>query len=336
VAIIELDAGRCTGCGLCEAFCPVNVFEMRETEAGQRPLAVRPEDCWGCDTCVGQCPQGALHVVVQAGEGPDGVPGMAQPPSVTAVAGEPLRELTADEHASYAEWSEKLQRILKLRWSPVAITLVPAGTQLPDAPRPHDRLRYCQSLMAARRGATLLMPPQCHACPDGTAILGLTEMPAKLASGELYILFKKLASIEAAQQMVSERPHLPERSVAATLVTPLARAEHPADVIALIAEPEQMMWMCMSASFFTGKRFEFHVSGYNAQCVETTLYPYTTGDLNISLGCYGCRASSDVGDNLMFMGIPVARMPELIKGLERLGEKAITDSRNKIYLPPLA
>ena len=356
MAIIELDAARCTGCGLCEAFCPVNVFEMRETDAGERPIAVRPEDCWGCDTCVGQCPQGALHVVVQAGEGPDGIPGTGSDSGASATAaasattaanaatttataatiGEPLRELTADERAAYAEWSEKLQSILKLRWSPVAITLVPVGTQLPDAPRPHDRLRYCQSLMAARRGATLLMPPQCHACPDGTAILGLTEMPAKLASGELYILFKKLASIEAAQQMVAERPHLPERSVAATLVAPLAKAEHPADVIALIAEPEQMMWMCMSASFFTGKRFEFHVSGYNAQCVETTLYPYTTGELNISLGCYGCRASSDVGDNLMFMGIPVARMPELIKGLERLGEKAITDSRNKIYLPPLA
>jgi len=114
------------------------------------------------------------------------------------------------------------------------------------------------------------MPPQCHACPDGTAILGLTEMPAKLASGELYILFKKLASIEAAQRMVAERPHLPERSVAATLVAPLAQADYPADVVVLIAEPEQMMWMCMSASFFTGKRFEFHVSGYNAQCVETT------------------------------------------------------------------
>ena len=96
------------------------------------------------------------------------------------------------------------------------------------------------------------------------------------------------------------------------------------------------MWLSMSTSFFTGERFEFHMSGYNAQCVETTLYPYTTGRPNASLGCYGCRASSDVSDDLMFLGIPVARMPEVIAGLESLGEKAIPDSRAKIYLPPLS
>jgi len=91
----------------------------------------------------------------------------------------------------------------------------------------------------------------------------------------------------------------------------------------------------MAASFYTGRRFDFKVSGYNAQCVETTLIPLTSGKINISLGCYGCRASSDIGDDLMFMGIPVAEMPGLIDGLTALGKKAIPDSRAKIYLPPL-
>ncbi len=323
-AVIELDAHRCTGCGLCEAFCPTAVFEMQEHDGALIPVAVRPEDCWGCETCVGNCPVDALSVTVLTEEA------CAEPVST-----EPPRVATAEQRAEYAAWAETLQRILRLRWNPVAISLVPAGSPLPDLPRPRERMRFCQSLMGARRGGTFLMPPQCHSCPDGTHILGLTEIPPRLASGELYILFKKLANIEAARQMVAERPALPERSVAATLVTPLAEATYPVDVIALIAEPEQLMWMCMSASFFTGSRFDFHVSGYNAQCVETTLYPYTTGELNISLGCYGCRASSDVGDNLMFMGVPVARMPQVIEGLQRLSEKALPDSRNKIYVPPL-
>jgi len=90
----------------------------------------------------------------------------------------------------------------------------------------------------------------------------------------------------------------------------------------------------MAAAYFTGKKFDFKVSGYNAQCVETTLLPYTSGKINISLGCYGCRASSDVGDDLMFMGVPFAQMPLLIEGLAELAKKAIPDSRAKIYLPP--
>jgi uncharacterized protein (DUF169 family) len=246
-----------------------------------------------------------------------------------------VKPLTEEQQANYTFWSETLIQVLQLRWSPVAINLIPAGNKLPDVPQPREKLRYCQSLMAARRGKTFLMPARCHACPDGTTILGLTEIPAKLASGELYIRFGKLATLEAARQMVAERPQLEPRSIQATMVAPLAQSILPPDVIAVIAQPEQMMWLCMAASFYTGKRFEFKVSGYNAQCVETTLIPYTTGRINISLGCYGCRASSDIGDDLMFMGIPAAQMPELIRGLKALGKKAIPDSRAKIYLPPL-
>jgi len=42
-----------------------------------------------------------------------------------------------------------------------------------------------------------------------------------------------------------------------------------------------------------------------------------------------------VGDDLLFVGIPVALMPEVIRGLEELGQKAIPQSRAKIYLPPM-
>lgn len=327
---IQLAVERCTGCGLCQDFCPVNVFEMVEIDGRRLPSAVRADDCWACDTCVGQCPTGALRVVEA---------GSARGYSPVQRDGRDARTrasaLTAVQQRLYRTWSETLMQVLRLRWSPVAITLIPAGAALPDAPQPREKLRYCQSLMAARRGKTLLMPANCHACPDGTTILGLTEIPAKLASGELYIRFGKLATIEAARQMVAERPRLEPRSIQATLVSPLAEAVLPPGVVAVIAQPEQMMWLCMAASFYTGRRFDFKVSGYNAQCVETTLIPLTSGKINISLGCYGCRASSDIGDDLMFMGIPAAEMPALIDGLMALGRKAIPDSRAKIYLPPL-
>jgi uncharacterized protein (DUF169 family)/NAD-dependent dihydropyrimidine dehydrogenase PreA subunit len=328
---IQLAEERCNGCGLCEAFCPVSVFDMQEIRGHLFPVAVRVEDCWACDTCVGQCPTGALRVV-ESSE-PAAVP-TAKHNGHHGYEPE-AAGLTAEQQAIYVSWSDTLMRVLRLRWNPVAINLIPMGAPLPPAPMPREKLRYCQSLMAARRGKTLLMPAHCHACPDGTTILGLTEMPAKLASGELYIRFGKLATIEAARQMVAERPRLEPRSIQATMVAPLAQSILVPDVIAVIAQPEQMMWLCMAASFYTGRRFEFKVSGYNAQCVETTLFPYSTGNINISLGCYGCRASSDIGDDLMFMGIPAGEMPGLVRGLEALGKKAIPDSRAKIYLPPL-
>ena len=318
---IEIDPVRCNGCETCADFCPVSVFEMQGPNGDRRPVPLRIADCWGCDTCVGQCPTGALRVV--------------QPPSESvSVESTPQAQLDPQQQWQCYDWSSMLERILRLRWKPVAISLIKQGEPLPDIPKPRTKLRYCQSLMAARRGKSLLMTADCHACPDGTSILGLTEIPPKLASGELYIRFGKLATIEAARQMVAERPQLPQRSVQATLVTPLEKAIMPPDIIAIIAQPEQMMWLCMAAAYSTGKKFDFKVSGYNAQCVETTLLPYTSGQINISLGCYGCRASSDVGDDLMFMGVPYAQMPLLVKGLAELAKKAIPDSRAKIYLPP--
>ncbi|MEG1512229.1 MAG: DUF169 domain-containing protein [Raoultibacter sp.] len=315
--IIHIDAARCTQCGLCEAFCPVNVFVM---ENG--PVAVRPQDCWGCETCVGQCPEHAIRIEVSSE-----VAAVREKRTIAA----PLSE---EAIATYAQWSHTLQDVLGLRWNPVAVSLIAAGEPLPDVPIPEERMRYCQSLMAARRGRSIMLPAYRHACPDGTAILGLTEIPEKLASGELYVLFHKLDSIEAAKRMVAERPCLPPRTIDATVVTPLAQAKCPVDVVAVIAEPEQIMWLCMSASYYTGHRHDLHASGYNAQCVETTLLPYVNGELNISFGCYGCRASSDVGDNLMMMGIPSEVMPTIVAGLTELGKKAIPQSRDKIYLPP--
>lgn len=314
---IHIDRGLCTECGLCEAFCPVNVFEMSDG-----PQAVRPEECWGCETCAGQCPTHAIRIEASAA-------------AKAAFADHEVAEpLDAETKELYREWSRVLTDVLGLRWHPVAISLVKAGEPWPDVPIPDERLRFCQSLMAARRGRSLMMPANRHACPDGTSILGLTEMPEKLASGELYILFHKLDSVEAAKRMVLERPCLPPRTVDATVVTPLSDAACEAEVVAIVAQPEQIMWLSMATSYYTGHRHDFHASGYNAQCVETTLLPMTSGEINISFGCYGCRASSDVGDDCMMMGIPVALMPEVVRGLTELGKKAIPQSRDKIYLPP--
>jgi uncharacterized protein (DUF169 family) len=91
------------------------------------------------------------------------------------------------------------------------------------------------------------------------------------------------------------------------------------------------MWLCMASSYFTGRRLTFKVGGYNALCVETTLFPLTTGDVGISMGCYGCRAASDIGEDMMFMGIPVDKLPSVVGGLEELGKKAIPDSRSRVY-----
>lgn len=318
---ITNDASRCVKCGLCVAFCPCNVLEFNEDG---NPYAAHPEDCVGCTTCSGNCPQRALLV--------EAIGDATYDPFADEPRADPLDDA---RRAELAEMQQIIMEKLGLRWQPVAVGLIGKDELLPDVPMPPENLRFCQAMMAARRGASILMPPHKHSCPDGTSIFGMTGVPEKLATGEIYVLFHKLDTAEAAAQMVAERPTLPPKSRRATYVAPLAKTVREPEVVVFTGTPEQMMWLCMSMSYYTGHRFDFHASGYNSMCVEAVLIPLRDDEPNITFGCYGCRAASDVGEDMMFMGVPTNRLPIIVRGLTELAKKAIPHSRMKIYVPPI-
>ena len=315
------DPNRCVKCGLCIAFCPCEVLEADEEG---HPFAARIEDCVGCTTCAGNCPQRALSVEATG----DAV--------YDPFADEPRAEpISRELREQYAEWQRVIMEKLGLRWQPVAVSLIDKDELLPDVPLPPENQRFCQAMMAARRGASILMPPHRHSCPDGTSICGMTGVPEKLATGERYVLFHKVVNAEAAARMVAERPTLPPKSRRATYVAPLAKTVRKPEVVVVTGTPEQMMWLCMSMSYYSGHRFDFHASGFNSMCVEAVLYPLTEQEPNITFGCYGCRAATDVAEDMMFMGLPVDKLPIVAQGLTELAKKAIPDSRMKIYVPPI-
>ena len=315
------DPNRCVKCGLCIAFCPCEVLEADEEG---HPFAARIEDCVGCTTCAGNCPQRALSVEATG----DAV--------YDPFADEPRAEpISRELREQYAEWQRVIMEKLGLRWQLVAVSLIDKDEPLPDVPLPPENQRFCQAMMAARRGASILMPPHRHSCPDGTSIFGMTGVPEKLATGEIYVLFHKVVNAEAAARMVAERPTLPPKSRRATYVAPLAKTVRKPEVVVVTGTPEQMMWLCMSMSYYSGHRFDFHASGFNSMCVEAVLYPLTEQEPNITFGCYGCRAATDVAEDMMFMGLPVDKLPIVAQGLTELAKKAIPDSRMKIYVPPI-
>lgn len=63
--MIELvSAVRCTGCNICVAACPTNVFDA--ATAGP-PVIARQVDCQTCFMCELYCPEDALYVAPVAG-----------------------------------------------------------------------------------------------------------------------------------------------------------------------------------------------------------------------------------------------------------------------------
>ncbi len=63
VVTLELDQGRCIGCGICQEVCPHQVFSLQDGKA----MVVARDNCMECSACARNCPVGALRV--EAGEG---------------------------------------------------------------------------------------------------------------------------------------------------------------------------------------------------------------------------------------------------------------------------
>jgi uncharacterized protein (DUF169 family)/NAD-dependent dihydropyrimidine dehydrogenase PreA subunit len=236
----------------------------------------------------------------------------------------------------HQQLSQSLKQILGLRWSPVAVKMRAPGEEVPPGlMEPPQPLRHCQSIMAARRGNCLHMPPSKHACPDGAGILGLVEMSPKLQSGELYLLFKKLPDLECARKMIASRPQFPAGSYSSTMLAPLDQAAFEPDVVIFTIWPEQAMWLCCASTYATGDRQVFHTSGYNATCADLTVKVMQTGSMNISFGCYGSRASSEMDDFELYVSVPYVQLPQVVASLNKLSLKSMPESRNKIYMPPV-
>ena len=48
----------CTGCGICAAFCPRKVLELRH----EKVVVANPEACIKCALCELRCPDYVIHV----------------------------------------------------------------------------------------------------------------------------------------------------------------------------------------------------------------------------------------------------------------------------------
>lgn len=58
VATLSLDPEACSGCGMCEAVCPHQVFSVRDGQA----RIVDADRCMECGACRTNCPSGAIAV----------------------------------------------------------------------------------------------------------------------------------------------------------------------------------------------------------------------------------------------------------------------------------
>ena len=51
--------------------------------------------------------------------------------------------------------------------------------------------------------------------------------------------------------------------------------------------------------------------------------------MNISLGCFGCRKTTDIAPEEMLVGIPGSKLKDIVDAVEKMNEGPIPKSRAK-------
>jgi uncharacterized protein (DUF169 family) len=221
-----------------------------------------------------------------------------------------------------------IKEILGMYTSPVAVKFYEEFVPLEGFDLPEKR-RYCQVLMAARRGGQVLLTPENIACPAAAWALGFEELPPRLSSGEMPAAMGFFGSPDAVVHTFSTMQRLEMGKYRMVAVCPLGEAPFEPDVVVVESLAEHLMWIALAHVFHTGGRLHFDTAVFQATCVDVTITPFVQQRLNLSTGCYGCREATDLAEGECVLGFPAKHLDDIVESLQALQDKAIPRVRGK-------
>jgi uncharacterized protein (DUF169 family) len=191
--------------------------------------------------------------------------------------------------------------------------------------------RYCQALMKARHGESVLLEANGLSCPAAATAFGFRPLPPQLANGKGLVGFGIVADRAVGERMFAGMPRLIEGTVASIALCPLRLAPRVPDVVVVEGPSEVLMWLLLAdLNIHGGERRTGSTAVLQATCVDATVIPHLEQRLNFSLGCYGCREATDLEPGETVLGFPGSLLEPLLGALESLSAKAIPLSRAKL------
>jgi len=234
--------------------------------------------------------------------------------------------LTIDE---VREAGRKIVSILGLTTFPVGVHFV-ADDLLPAGALRLESHRYCQALMLARQGQTVVLDGEGISCPAAAAAFGFYPLPEGLRSGKGLVGFGIVSDPAVGRRMFEDMPCLEAGRIHHLELFPLEQADSIPHVVVVEGEVEKLMWLVLGYLHATGgQRVTAHTAVLQATCVDATLIPFLESRLNFGFGCYGCRDATDLADGESIVGFPVSFLAPIVTHLEYLNANAIPTSRGK-------
>jgi uncharacterized protein (DUF169 family) len=205
---------------------------------------------------------------------------------------------------------------LGLKYAPVGVILF-GESEAPPAGIPFSEENfksYCQAIVLAGQGRTLLLKRENMGCKLGTSVLGMeTEMEAFLDDGVLEKYGVGLfATEEASAETLLKSVYLPQGQTRSVLIAPLGFFQDLPQVAVFTADSEQTMWLLYALNYEKGGRQDLPQSGGAlGGCADITAYPLLEGQANITFLGLGCRIKSAVAPSELMLGLPGSQLEAL-------------------------
>ena len=221
---------------------------------------------------------------------------------------------------------EGLNRLLRLRTTPIGMKLFPSRVEMEAIPkirRPSNVHTTDQIVgQASRNGWTVgitmedLVGAQC-----GT-VIGLHPRDERWLSGDKMagVWFKDQA--EAAKHQAS-MDVVAFGQFEAMAVSPLASGRlNPPDICLIYATPAQMILFINGLQWTGYKKLDWGCVGESA-CADSWGRALKTGEPSLSIPCFAERRYGGVMEDELLMAIPPSFLPKVIAGLEALSKNGL-------------
>jgi uncharacterized protein (DUF169 family) len=213
----------------------------------------------------------------------------------------------------YETVSHDLVESLDLQYEPVGVTLYMESDPLPaDVPPTEGNFKsYCQALVLAGEGRTLLLKKEQMGCKLGTSVLGFEkDMETYLDDGVLEKYGVGLfGTEEASAETILKSTYLDKGKTKTVFIAPLSAFQKRPQVVVFAADSEQVMWLLYAVNYEKGGSMNLPQSGGAlGGCSDITALPILKGVPNVTFLGLGCRVKSSLGPCHLMMGTPASTL----------------------------
>lgn len=222
----------------------------------------------------------------------------------------------------WAELSEELKNLLRLRTEPVAFRRFEKAEELDkikNVVRLQRGFTFCQVPFLVRvMGQTVGITKEDPIGDRCTRLHGLRAATEKSMQAEAEMLSTTwFASPAEALQQQRETPRIPVGG--AICAAPLAKEKFEPEVILIYGNPAQIMMILCGLQKERYERFQFFFIGEGA-CADSLAQCYVSGKPAVAIPCYGERTMGQVADDEMVIALPPAELGRAVSGMKKLAK----------------